>query len=70
MPTPAASTTFHALHLPADTPAGNQMPDVMAATAPTERFAPVTLAFAHLTTLAFAHLTAQLNVTLKPGAGI
>lgn len=59
---PAASTTFHALHLPADTPAGNQMPDVMAATAPTERFAPVTLAF--------AHLTAQLNVTLKPGAGI
>lgn len=59
---PATSTTFHALHLPADTPAGNQMPDVMAATAPTERLAPVTLAF--------AHLTAQLNVTLKPGAGI
>lgn len=59
---PSASTTFYALHLPTTPATGNQMPDVMAATAPTERLAPVNLSF--------AHLTAQLNVTLKAGAGI
>lgn len=59
---PAATTTFHALYTPETTPAGNRAPDVMAATAPTERFAPVSLAF--------SHLMAQLNIVLKAGKGM
>ncbi len=55
-------TPFFALHTPTDTPSGNQMPDLLAATATVERLAPVSLTF--------RHLAAQLNVVLKAGTGM
>lgn len=54
--------TFYALHTPDDAPAGNQMPDILAATATAEPYRPVSLPF--------QHLAARLNVTLKAGTGM
>lgn len=56
------STTFYALHTPEATPEGNQMPDLLAATATAERYQPVSLSF--------AHLSARLDVVLKAGNGL
>ena len=55
-------TPFFALHTPSESPSGNQMPDLLAATATVERLAPVSLTF--------GHLAAQLNVVLKAGTGM
>ena len=55
-------STFYALHTPAGTPAGNRMPDLLAATTTVERLSPVALTF--------RHLAAQLNVVLKAGMGL
>lgn len=62
LPAEGETIAFSALHTPPSAPAGNQMPDLLAATAVAEHYHPVSLAF--------VHLAAQLNVVLKAGTGL